>query len=84
MASITNKAIAAVVTSNDHAHFNYVDADDVTADPANHYAVGGIAALASQVDYQGTDTAMTLEYKTINGQASSPLDADDIKELNVI
>ena len=82
MASVTDTKIAAAVTNNDHVHFNYINEDDVTADPANHYAVGGIAALASQVDYQSADTAMTLEYKTINGQASSGLDADDIKDLN--
>lgn len=82
MASVTGTAIAEKVTNNDHVHFNYVSADDVAIDPANAYAVGGIAALASQVDYQSTDTAMTLEYKTINGQASSGLDPDEIKNLN--
>ena len=82
MASITDTKIAAKIDSNDHVHFNFIDADDVADDPANHYAVGGIAALASQVDYQGTGTAVTLEYKTINGQASSGLEPDEIKALN--
>ena len=81
MATISDEGVAANVTSN-RAHFNYALADDITSDGANGYAVGGIAAIASQVDYQGVDTAITLEYKTINGQASSALDKDTRDKLD--